>query len=327
LIGAGAVQALAQEMTAELAKLRADVLARAPSSVELITKGVSFGTLRVDRDGRVDTTDIRGIDRDLVIKPFGWKGTTATIQEFVTEAAALHFGIESEDAALVSPHDPLTLGAGPPEDRDDDGVADELTTGQVTALSVYVAALETPVMRPHERPVDLTAPQGPTEPFLTDEWIRGRELFEQIGCASCHRPSLPLDRPMVAFESPRTNHVFELDLSRDAEAPRLTPDGAGYPVFLFSDLKRHDLGDANASTHLQAGIATKFYLTRRLWGIAGSPPYFYDGEATTVDHAVRRHGGEAAAARDAWNALSLADSGALRIFLTSLRREPRLVVP
>jgi len=327
LIGAGAVQALAAEMTAELAALRDHAIAHAPATVELVTKGVSFGTLHVDAKGNVDTGDVRGIDRDLVIKPFGWKGTSTTIREFVTEAAALHFGIQGEDAALANPADPLILGDGPPEDRDGDGIADELTAGQLTSLAVYVAALETPVMRPHERPVDLALPQGPTEPFLVDEWVRGRALFEQVGCASCHRPSLVLDRPVVAIESPRTGKVFELDLARDGEAPRLTPDGEGYPVWLFSDLKRHDLGDANASTHLQGGIATKFYLTRRLWGLAGSPPYFYDGQATTVDHAVARHGGEAAAARDAWNALALDDRSALRIFLTSLRREPRLVVP
>lgn len=308
LIGAGAVQALAAEMTAELAALKRSAIANAPASVELITKGVSFGTLHVDKSGNVDTSEVRGIDRDLVIKPFGWKGTTATIREFVTEAAALHFGIEAEGADEIQP--PLTLAGD-----------SELTAGQVTAIGVYVAALETPVMRPHERPVDLAVPQGATEPFLVDEWIRGRDLFEQVGCASCHRPSLVLNRPVVGIGS------VEVDLTRDAESPRLTADGGGYPVFLFSDLKRHDLGDANAAIHLQAGIATKFYLTRRLWGLAGAPPYFYDGQATTVDHAIARHGGEAAAARDAWNALGLADSSALRIFLTSLRREPRLIIP
>ena len=320
LIGAGAVQALAAEMTAELAALKQDAIAHAPSSIELVTKGVSFGTLHVDAGGTVDTSDVRGIDRDLVIKPFGWKGTTERIRDFVTEAAALHFGVQAEDAALVSPHDPLELGGAGP-DPDGDGLVDELTAGQVTAIGVYVAALETPVMRPHERPVDLAMPQGATEPFLVDEWIKGRDLFEQVGCASCHRPSLILNRPVVAIGS------LEVDLTRDAEAPRITADGAGYPVFLFSDLKRHDLGDANAATHLQAGIATKFYLTRRLWGLAGAPPYFYDGQATTVDHAIARHGGEAAAARDAWTALAPADASALRIFLTSLRREPRLIIP
>lgn len=332
VLGLGPIERLAAEMTGELAGQRTAALAMASTlgsdaTIALRAKGVDFGMLTARPDGTVDTSQVAGVDADLVIKPFGWKGTSTTIREFVTEAAALHFGIQGEDAALANPADPLILGDGPPEDRDGDGIADELTAGQLTSLAVYVAALETPVMRPHERPVDLALPQGPTEPFLVDEWVRGRALFEQVGCASCHRPSLVLDRPVVAIESPRTGKVFELDLARDGEAPRLTPDGEGYPVWLFSDLKRHDLGDANASTHLQGGIATKFYLTRRLWGLAGSPPYFYDGQATTVDHAVARHGGEAAAARDAWNALALDDRSALRIFLTSLRREPRLVVP
>ena len=69
LLGAGVAQALAEEMTAELAALRADGLARARRAgarveVELVAKGVSFGVLRIDPSGRLDTNDVRGIDAD-----------------------------------------------------------------------------------------------------------------------------------------------------------------------------------------------------------------------------------------------------------------------
>jgi hypothetical protein len=335
LIGAGVVQAIGDEMTAELAQLRDDALARAKNDgttvdVELVTKGVTYGMLHVAANGHVDTNDVHGIDADLVVRPFGWKGTAATINEFIAEAAALHFGIQSEDVVIraAGSADPVALGNGPPEDRDEDGIADELTAGQTTALAVYVASLETPTMKPHEQPVDRANPSGPTEPYLVDEWAHGRTVFEQIGCASCHVPSLALTKPVVTIRSPVTGGSVVVDLTHETEAPRITPDETGtYPVFVFSDFKRHDLGDANASKHAQHGLAPRFYLTRRLWGVGDSAPYFYDGQAVTIDHAIERHGGEAAFARDHWIALTRDERSALRVFLTSLRRAPRLGVP
>ena len=333
LLGAGVAQALAEEMSAELAALREAGRAEAKRTgrtvdVVLVTKDVSFGVLRVGPDGRLDTEDVRGIDADLIVRPFGWKGTTATIVEFIAEAAAVHLGIQAEGLPGLAAREPLALGAGPPEDPDEDGVADELTAGQLTALAAYVAALELPVGAPHERPVDLADPAGPTAPTLVDAWARGRQLLEDLGCASCHVPRMVLARSTVTLRT-GAGPGITLDLARDAEAPRLGYDAAagGYPVYAFSDFKRHDLGEANASVHRQEGIATRLYLTRRLWGVGDSAPYFYDGGAPTLDAAIDRHGGEAAFARTAWTEASAQDRSALRVFLPALRRAPRLTVP
>ena len=335
LFGAGTVQALAEEMSAELATVRDHAVAQARTThrsidVELVTKGISFGVLHVSAQGVLESSDVHGIDRDLVVRPFGWKGTSATIAEFVTEAAAVHLGIQSDEVTqLTSGRDPLEVGAGPVEDPDNDGIAGELTTGQVTALAAYVAALDIPVMLPHERPQDPANPSGPTQPYLVEEWTRGRAVFQDLGCATCHVPSLPLARPTVTIR-PLTGHGgISLDVSRETEAPRPTYDAASasYPVFVFSDFKRHDLGDANQSQHLQAGVAPRLYLTRRLWGLGDTAPYLYDGRSSTVEHAIERHGGEAAYARAGWSAASADDRTALRVFLTGLRRAPRFVVP
>lgn len=333
LLGAGVAQALAEEMSAALAALREAGRAEAKRTgrtvdVELVTQDVSFGVLRIAPDGRLDTEDVRGIDADLIVRPFGWKGTAATIVEFIAEAAAVHLGIQAEGLAAHAARDPLALGAGPVEDPDEDGIADELTAGQLTALAAYVAALELPIGAPHQRPVELADPAGPTAPYLVDEWARGRQLLEDLGCASCHVPRMVLTRSTVTLRT-GAGPGITLDLARDAEAPRLGYDAAagGYPVYVFSDFKRHDLGEANASVHRQQGIATRLYLTRRLWGVGDSAPYFYDGGAPTIDAAIARHGGEAAFARTAWTEASAQDRSALRVFLTALRRAPRLTVP
>lgn len=328
LLGAGVVQALAEDMTAELAAIRRDAVARAqqsgkPEEARLETKGVYFGYLRVAPDGRVDTSGVQGVDTDLVIRPFGWKGNFATLREFIIESLDVHHGIESEE---------LTAMHGGPGDRDNDGVAPELTHGQLTALVVYVASLGLPLAGPPE-PVPPLPPRAqglrPLEPRrFDDDWLRGRRLFEDVGCATCHVSMMVLKNPRFVTRG-ADGSEYVLDLAAQAEHPRLAYDEAlgGYPVYLFSDLKRHDMGQENAARYPQRGVAEAMYMTRRLWGLAHSAPYFYDGRASWVDDAILAHGGEAALAREEFAALSREDRAALRLFLMSLRREPRALVP
>src|SRR5262249_18997772 len=96
---------------------------------------------------------------------------------------------------------------------------------------------------------------------------------------------------------------------------------------LFSDLKRHDMGKANAAQHVQRGVAPEEYLTPRLWGVADSAPYLHDGRAPSFDYAIAGHDGEGAAARAAFLALSLQDRGCLRTSLSSSARVRRASDP
>lgn len=334
LLGAGVVQALGEDMTATLQRLRDGARADADDrgaavEVELVAQGVSFGRLRVHPGGRLDTDAVRGVDTDLVVRPFGWKGTAATLAEFSAEATALHLGVQAEGVAEQPAKDPLVLGDGPSDDPDGDGVVDELTAGQLTALATHLALQPLPIGGPLERPVARDDLAGPVEPYLVDEWARGRAVLDELGCTSCHQPRMVLARSTVTVRAPAAAVGVTVDLARDGEAPRLTWDAAagGYPVYLFSDLKRHDLGDEAAAQHVHAGLGRRVYLTRRLWGVASSAPYFHDGRSSTVEDAIERHGGEAAFARDAWRAAPPADRQALRVFLASLRRAPRPLVP
>ncbi|MBP9086200.1 MAG: hypothetical protein KBG15_08775 [Kofleriaceae bacterium] len=320
LAGAGVIQALAQEMTTELALLRAAGLRSARTSgtivdVDMVSKGVSFGVVQFTPDGRMQRGSLEGIDPDLVVRPFGWKGTAATLAEFIAEAAALHLGITTAEtlASNGKARYPIELAAN--------AVA-ELSAGQLTALVVYIAALDVPRVI---APMDATNQTA----FLPDAWAQGRGLFETVGCASCHVPRLLLNKPVATVHAASTGGNLQLDLLRDAEPPRILPasQGQGYVVELFSDLKRHDLGAEATSLHVHGGIAPRLYLTRPLWGLADSAPYFHDGGSVTVDAAISRHSGEAALARDNWDALSIDERNALRLFLMSLRRSPRVQNP
>jgi CxxC motif-containing protein (DUF1111 family) len=120
-----------------------------------------------------------------------------------------------------------------------------------------------------------------------------------------------------------------IDLSRDMRRPGLRYDASlgGYPVWLFSDLRRHDMGPANAARHVERGVARQTYLTPRLWGVADSAPYLHDGRAPSFDYAIAGHDGDGATARAAFDALPMDGKGALRVYLMSLRRTSRVVVP
>jgi CxxC motif-containing protein (DUF1111 family) len=87
------------------------------------------------------------------------------------------------------------------------------------------------------------------------------------------------------------------------------------------------MGRANAASHVQRGVALREYLTPRLWGVADSAPYLHDGRAPSFDYAIAGHDGEGEAARAAFQALPMEDQGALRVYLMSLRRAPRVIVP
>ncbi len=310
LFGSGVAQALAREMNVELAATRDGLLAEArksgqSASASLTAKGIYFGQLSVAPDGTVDASRVVGVDDDLAIKPFGWKGTHPTIRAFIEGALHAHMGIE----------------------------ADEIAPGQVTALVAYVGALAMPILGPPEAiAADEPVGDGMPVPFdrvFVDEWAQGQALFEDVGCASCHTPMLVLDQPFFEIASGGEAPPLRIDLSSFAEPARLSFDSTvgGYPVWVFSDFRRHDLGAAAEARHPEAGVGRSVYLTRRLWGAGDSSPYFYDGKAMTFDAAIARHGGEAAFAREGFSSLGDEDKAALRLFLTSLRNQRRVVVP
>jgi hypothetical protein len=315
-LGLGFVQALAAEMTADLHALREQGTTQATMSgesvrIDLVTKGVAFGSLLVDPDARIDTSDVRGIDRDLVVRPFGWKGTFATLRRLVEDEARVHFGVQSHVLALgwQDMPDPERLGPGPDWwDPDADGQQRELEEGSLTATVVYLAMVESPVVIP------------PHDPALRDRWTHGSALFDAVGCGECHRRELVLTSPFWEEVSDTTDaDPVRISLLEDGEMPKASPR-----VGLFSDLRRHDMGSELADPLPVAGVAASQFLTRPLWGLAETAPYLHDGRAATIPEAIELHGGEAAEFRDAYLELADRERADLHVFLLSLTRAPKV---
>jgi len=331
LLGLGPVAALALEMSAELRTQGADAAARAQAEgrrVEeaLTSKGISFGRVAANPDGTLDHGGLEGVDPDLTIRPFGWKGHRATLREMVEESLHIHQGLISKDIHLAvrdGTLDGAPYGGGPWYDLDGDGVSLEIDSGMLATVVAYLVQLEAPIIRP------------PDDPGLLDAFAAGRAHFESVGCAGCHVPTLELNETKLETRPPPRAGVerpsFLIDVAKDGESPKIEPKyarpGTPYLVHLFSDLKRHDMGDGLTSPSAQGTIPAQVFLTRPLWGLADTAPYLHDGRAPTVHDAILHHGGNAAAARDAYLALDESARASVRVFLASLSRQPKLFVP
>ena len=305
LFGGGGVELLAKEMTSDLQELLKEArLASAGTVTQLDTHGVHFGSiLTLDEFGTVEL-HLEGIgpedpdsvtpEEALVVRPFGRKGENFSMRDFDRGAMQFHFGIQPVEVV------------GENVDEDGDGIVNEVTEAEMAALHVF----------------DVTNPRPFAEP-PDQQTADGFQLFNDIGCAECHRPELttnarylPLAHPEVATK-PGENVYLTIDLVDVGFEP--DPNGSGIIVPLFADLKRHKMGSALAEDFERNDIANDEFTTARLWGIADTAPYLHDGRATTLEEAIDLHGGEAQSARDAFTAMTPPEKDALLAFLGSLR--------
>ncbi len=316
MFGSGAIEMLAREMTADLIALREQARQQAAASGQnvtaaLVTKEVRFGSLIARPDSSVDAAGVEGVDPDLIIKPFHQKGVVISLRQFTNNAYPHHHGMQPVERFGLN------------TDSDGDGVVNELSVGDITAATLYQAALGVPGQRiPRDHPNAAAV-------------SRGERLFTQVGCADCHRPALRLNDRFYSEPNPfnppfnlRPADVarpFRFDLTREGEGPRLERDGQGAIVRAFTDLKRHDLGHdplIHNERVIQAGVPTHVFITKKLWGFASEPHFLHNGRATTIARAVLAHGGEAQAARDGFASLPAADRGCVVEFLKSLQVLP-----
>jgi hypothetical protein len=311
MFGSGAIEMIAREMSADLITIREEASQQAAATGvsqtrDLWTKGVYFGQITVLPDARVDPTAIEGVDWDLIIKPFHQKGAVVSLREFSNNAMNHHHGMQPEERFAEG------------VDADQDGVRGELTVGDITAVTIYQAALPAPRVT------------WPDEPQRRYAMFVGRWLFSAVGCGGCHKPALILESRNFSepnpFNPPGNLHpddvqaTFDFDLVESSSSPfvRARRDGR-VAVLALTDLKRHNLNDDDLNhfdnEQVPQGMLTGFadpedftvspeprptgaFLTRKLWDAGNSGPYGHRGDLTTLTEAIWFHGGDARESRD-----------------------------
>ncbi len=223
--------------------------------------GLNFETTRA---GRLRTHGFGSAGK------FGWRGQFATLEEFVATACAVELGLTNSIRAQDIPL----------EHRPDDSAAYDMTNSQLEALVTYCRNLP--------RPEQIL----PADPELRKMAIRGKRVFETIGCSDCHTPEI--DNVAGVY----SDFLLYSLASSEAES--------GY---------RQEL-EVPMPSHLPEPDE---WQTPPLWGVADSAPYFHDGESATLADAIQRHKGDAKHVMQRHKQLPTKDKEALIEFLNSLR--------
>ncbi|MBU4529091.1 MAG: hypothetical protein KUA43_17595 [Hoeflea sp.] len=319
LFGAGLVEMLAREMSHELQSIRGETLSRARADNAAIrrkleTKGVEFGFITAEPDGSVNLDELDGVDTDLVIRPFSQKGVMTSLRQFTVNAMNHHHGIQPDERFGAR-----WTGS---DDHDGDGKSNEMSAADVSALVAWQATLPAPVQ------------MVPEVEGWAEAAARGEDKFSDFGCATCHRPALPLDSLAFADPGPfdlagtlndrqvaqKAIYDFTL-LEWAAQLPR--DDQGSVLVPLFGDLKRHVMTgnqiDALGNELLsQRFVERNIFQTAELWGVGSTGPYGHRNDFTTLDEIILAHGGAGRESRDAYAAAADADKSALIAFLKTL---------
>jgi hypothetical protein len=326
MFGSGYLELLAREITADLRAIESAI--QPGRSAALVSKGISFGRLARFADGAWDTSGVTGLPPQalqssgaasppsLILQPWHQVGNVVSLRQFTTNAFHHHHGMQAEER----------FGGA---DQDGDGLVNELTRADITAATLFQAAMAVP-----GRVI-------PDDPVLQAAILNGEQLFEKIGCAGCHIPSLPLNSWMYTEPNPynppgnlRLGNapVFTMDLTdRFLPRPRLLPVKGVISVPAYTDFNLHDIcggpGDPNAEVINQNQpigshaffAGNRYFLTRRLWSAGSSPNHFHHGKYTTIRESILAHAGEAGASQSRFVNLNGHDQGSIIEFLKTLR--------
>lgn len=229
---------------------------------------------------------VRGINGEIVLGRFGLKASKASLRSQTAAAFAGDIGISSEDdmrhsgdctAFQIKCLDAPT------------GVAKHLGTSEaphpvLDLVTFYSQNLAVPARRN----------------VSDSNVLRGKEVFYDLGCTSCHNPKFVTSR-----NATHDAHKFQL-------------------IWPYTDMLLHNMGSGLAD-HRPDGDANGFeWRTPPLWGIgltktvSGHTYFLHDGRARNLTEAILWHDGEAQAQRDGFAALNAQERHDLLSFLESL---------
>jgi mono/diheme cytochrome c family protein len=335
LFGLGLKEMLADEITTDLRNIRDLAIIKARQkhhsvTLQLVAKGIHYGSITANPNGTVDTSRVTGVDSDLRVRPFFAQGGTISIREFIVGAMHAEMGMEassdpdllkaSAGGRVVTPSGMVLDGSrdkieAPPAPDEHNG--NEIDPALVDHLEFYL--------------LNYFQPAHHEQSEVTD---RGRQVFNRIGCSSCHMADLVInhDRRVADVETvfdPRKGDAFNSLFATAKPLVYIKDDHSGYPTLklplehsfmvrdIFTDFKRHDVGKAFYERNWDGTMQTTF-MTRALWGVGSTGPYGHDGRSMTLADVILRHGGEAQNSRDAFAALRPGAQNSLVTFLTSL---------
>ena len=232
LFGAGLIEAIEDDA------LLANLTANSARKQGLGIRG------RANMKGRPNTSG-----NDGTITRFGWKAQNKSLEIFSGEAYNVEQGITNELFPQERDETPSCLFNATPENRTNFDATDPLEVpSDVVRFAVFMRLLAPPVPAPD-----------------TDIIVRGRRLFEDVGCAMCHTPTLHTGKKaaVVALRDKTVN--------------------------LYSDLMLHNMGPGLADDVSQGNAGGDEFRTAPLWGLGKRIFFLHDGRTKDLLEAIQAH--------------------------------------
>jgi CxxC motif-containing protein (DUF1111 family) len=217
---------------------------------------------------------------------FGWKNQHASLESFAADAYLNEMGITTPLFPDENTSAGRYVGYGSGYDRvadpEDDGV-------DVTAFANFMRSTK-----------------APSRGRITREVRAGEQLFNDVGCNTCHVATLRTARPGTRING----DAFTV------------PDALGNKVFHpYSDFLMHDIGTGDGIPVLPApefAETGKQIRTAPLWALRTRNRLMHDGLSFTKQEAIQRHAGQASEVRARYNALADEQRRLILAFLDSL---------
>ena len=150
---------------------------------------------------------------------------------------------------------------------------------------------------------------------------RGKQLFTELGCAQCHRPSWKTGKDNMWVDASVKAYADANGLAKDGDYTKLLPKYPNQTIWPYTDMVQHRLFMVN-------DIRTGWCRTTPLWGrglsrqLTGADDRLHDCRARTVLEAIMWHGyskqSDAYASTVKFYHLSKADRDAVVRFIESI---------
>ncbi|MEM6734974.1 MAG: di-heme oxidoredictase family protein [Bacteroidota bacterium] len=211
---------------------------------------------------------------------FGWKANQPTILQQSASAFNGDMGLTSS----LFPEDEFNTYQEAQNTPLPEGGYPEISDKQLERITLYVQTLAIPAKRNTDKP----------------QYLKGRTLFYDIGCESCHKAS---------FTTGQNSKIASLNNQK---------------IYPYTDLLLHDMGEDLADGAPDYDATGNEWRTAPLWGLGliktvnKHTRLLHDGRARNIEQAILWHSGEAESSKNEFLNLTKKEREDLLFFIESL---------
>jgi len=257
-----------------------------------LIEGITDGMILANKAANASAKAAAGISghenrsgNDGSITRFGWKAQNKSLQIFAAEAYNVEMGVTNEDFQTERDQTPSCQFNATPEDQTNFNLTQfQKLSSDVVMFSHFMRFLAPPT------------PACTVGVNCSASINNGNALFNSVGCALCHTPTLTTGQSVFG--------------------------GTSYQAAnLFSDLLVHHMGTNLADGISQGTAAPDEFRTAPLWGVGQRIFFLHDGRTMDLLDAINQHsssGSEANSVISVFGTLTSSQKQDILNFLRSL---------